>query len=538
MTRLDDPVIVSTNSEDPSYNPGGQFDVEQPGIFFNQVVAMGMTGEVSGPKPELNRRVDEWGPKPPYLSEGRLTPLHALSFTTWLGCERDRCPPSPEDSFASSNLVVSPGYSDWDPTEQQLYRGAPEVICDPGPDEPTHIGYVDTFLTSLDSRPGSSGSAVLFSPVTYFEGEGDLRLNAVRYSYGVLQANTETGEEDNFDYTNDGNVFETENGLPTEQNHTKVTAGGRDYQTWGNRGKDFGNGNPFNPEPNQPTSDSDPACLGYDGVTGCRFGSIENNTIWDSNGSYEFLVTADTYSDGKPTFEENEQTDLTNIFCDYRQHEDTGWSSGWRIAAGQAVGFIGTASKLTDEAGTRVASFGVICTPYSSAPWSDNWYHARFGMRRVVAGEDVRTNMLTAGIFRHQLPFLTEYRLAPTEDVYERPMSWKTCPPGSFLKGARVFHQGTELAGIGALLCYNPENKQSFDVPLNSPVQDGIFRVSGMPFSLDQRIGVNFTNSTLGFQTSEITCTDPKDIVTGVQVNRTSNAPLNHFKLVCSAPPY
>ena len=412
--------------------------------------------------------------------------------------------------------------------------------------------YTNCIKTSLDSVESSSGGALLMGPPAYWESE-DLyyRPDRIRYAYGVLNG-SETSLS-NPDGWNSNSIETTNNGAPGDY-YTSVTLGDVNYVRWGRRTithEDISTPNLFEPAPDQPVTDGTPPCHPIEGQ-GCFFSTPAYNGVWgtpESGAPVAGFPNSDDLdsSPGAPNTgasgnrpERGKRT--VRLLCDYGHYNGVRiLKQKFRTQAGMAIGIIGTSTTEFPDDSSRVADLGIICAPWSTASWTDNWNWLLRHMRSRWDGQpNTRENSVWQPILRLALPFMTEWRREHSgAERYVRPGSMKTCPPNYVLYGLGVHHRDGQLVGVNRLLCRN--NLGGTHVAMVSPVikspSDSIrwqsYKFADREFHLSQRIGAE---SGLGHTYNEIVCGNGQ-LVGGIQINESSDDVVNELHLECVGAP-
>ena len=470
------------------------------------------------------------------------TPLQLLSTSPWFDISGDS---------GQINMPVACVSGTTDTPVPQAGNCGQQEFCENGAAVPTN--YVNCIRTTLGSVAGTSGGAMLMGATGFREDTSEFfRKDVYRHAYGVLNGSTAEGTEEDPDGWDGDSIVESDGGFPTEEHQTAVTLGDAAYVQWSKRTTTFEDSsqNLFQPGPKQPATDGEPSCEMIPGQ-GCVYGSVASNSIWGTPEAdapvknFPAAILPQTALPGEPGVgEDGEPQETTAIetvvlSCDYnRYYGEEILKSTFRTRAGVAVGLIGTATDRYPDESTRVASLGVICAPYSTSSWTDNWNWVLKHMRvRWTGEEDTREQSAWMPILRLALPFMTEWRKElPQMEDYIRPMSMKTCPPNYLLAGVGIYHNATELTGITSLRCRNSDG----DI-LTTPLKPSQGPAPGVweyefhdrRFSMEQRIG---SPSPTGSTYEDLEC--PTDFVmSGIQVSKSSLAPVSHFHLACIEAP-
>ncbi|QED26182.1 hypothetical protein FRD01_02685 [Microvenator marinus] len=153
------------------------------------------------------------------------------------------------------------------------------------------------------------------------------------------------------------------------------------------------------------------------------------------------------------------------------------------------------------DSGAGVGSFFLICAPYSSVPFTSNWRFLNIGGNTIEPRFDTLGGSIAFSELRRALVAKNEARGAVREgknEVYIRPPSFKTCPPGYLLSGLEFSRNETHLLGLEKLICVLPDGTagnpdgtgNKLTVPTAAiPAQDYDQRLFGRRFSLTQMIG-------------------------------------------------
>jgi hypothetical protein len=524
VKELDNPNF--TDAGDPASTPfhikSGGFRLRYPGLFFNQVENDSIERKVGESKiiDLLNK------------ANNSYTHLQLLSSPPWFDSSMAQ-----NGGYAATACVS--GF-----TDKASAPCAQHEFCLES--NPVSSNYTACIKTTLDSVAGSSGGVMLMPTPLYSE-VSDLYFftESSRQSYGVLNGSTELATTSSW---KDDTIVETENGMPKEH-YTLITLGDINYKNWGARSFTFDTSNTpnfFTPIPNQPSSDGSPPCEPMPSG-GCSYSFPVDNAVWGQPeseapvASYPSITPApadmpNTGASGQPPQRDKKTVRLQ---CNYgRYNGDVILNQNFRTKAGMAIGFVGTATDDYPDASTAVASLGVLCAPWSSASWSDNWYWILRHMRRRWEGNsDAAQSDVWQPVLRLALPFMYEWRRErETDERMLRPMSMKTCPPNYILHGVGVFHNSNKLVGLNKLICQNNRTeKLEVDLkPIQGPVGVNAwsYEIRDRLFTLDQRIGNPYSTASY----DEITCPN-EQIVAGVQITESSDGAVEHFHLECMPAP-
>mgnify|MGYP003374732262 CR=1 FL=1 len=196
---------------------------------------------------------------------------------------------------------------------------------------------------------------------------------------------------------------------------------------------------------------------------------------------------------------------------------------------GVAIGFVGSKSFLSDYPFLKsdgdkpvLGSLRIICAPWTSRPFTDNWQFLFWGGRKseydkIKSTHDSSVDFLFKGLTTSFEQRDVIVNNNPVSTV--RPISMKTCPPNYLLKGFNVIYNNEDptsiyIVGIESLLCVDTANNPT-DTPklltvcldpanisqspngcseggLIPPAWNNItnaYTINNIPFSLAQEIG-------------------------------------------------
>ena len=542
------------------YVLSGEFDIDKPGIFFNQIKAKAFDSSLAvnggGSIIDLEDR-----------SEQR-TALQLLSSSTWFGST---------EPWETTPLACVSGVTDLNLGGLNSAGTAcvSSSVCATQDASPTIRAYSNCISTTLGVVGGTSGGSMMAAPI-YDNGAGtqQFRSDTARHAYGLAQGfRLEQSNLPKLHGWRDPQdaVPVQSGGLPTVFNHSIMSLGDGHFEAWGTRSKSYGPFlgplNNFRPSPKEPETDGDILCTNQDVANGqaqCLFSRSVANNIW---GTPPVNAAAVDYPTGPGTGDgsgsgpggsgapggakggggpKNWGSATIRILCDYNQYYGQELQGYRRTQAGLMVGVLGTANAPRVEQGNSwVASLGPVCAPWSSASWSDNWYWLIQFLRRNYSEENASENASWIPELRIALPFLTEWR-AQTADLTSksiRPMSMKTCPPNYVVKGVGVFHENTLLVGLQKLICVNkhgsvrsvylaPETLAANDPQVNDAGQFE-YQIHGQSFPLAQHIGNPYPGAG---DSEEIVC-PPGEGVAGLHVTGHQQTRIEQLWLECSKLP-
>lgn len=485
----------------------GLFQINQPGMFFNQVEASSWTENVhKSTVQDLTNQVE------------KKTPLQLLSAPAWL---------DQTGSLSSWHNALGTLRGATNNPAPAAQNCSEFHICSAAAQPPVLANYQNCIRTSLDSIPGSSGGAMLMSWPYYSEADSKyLRYLNARRAYGVVNGNTAEGTD------NWSNVAQTAQGVP--QGHfTSITVGDQDYERWGKRTTTHANDqNLFEPVPLQPATDGLPTCEVFSQDQPCAYSIPQSNDAWEQPEQGAPLTSFERDEDADK--ETEIETETRRYTCNYNfYYGDKLMNHKFRHKAGMVVGLIGTSTHTYYNEEAAVASLGIICAPWSSQSWSDNWNWLLKFLRVRTEGGDARQNSVWQPVLRLALPFMIEQRQErESEPAYLRPMSMKMCPPNYMLKGVRLLHSEKTLRGISHLLCENMAGDKH-EAPMRPESSGWNYLIKNKLFSLEQRIGDTIRPQG---DSKELSCPEGQ-IVGGIQLTKPSPSEVKHFWLECMPKP-
>lgn len=399
----------SSDPSKPAYTPSARFPMNRPGIFFNTTHVRDATEHIAKLQTDYKD-------------------IYAVHTNKW-----------PDDhSTWSVPLVSRPGK--W---RAAATCGEVPEYCASNYDTPETFAvgtseYRDCVDTTLDAAKSSSGGMVL-SPVLFDNISPRLGMNgAAIFQGGAGPAEWASPFPKTTSEDDEPNTF--------PKGFMAATLADSQAVAWAKR--DHG-AEPFAPRPVQPDKNG-PWC------TNCRPWA---NNIWGvpPTGSARppalNPVEPDTPPDereeaGDAFDTDNDDTTLLGWthYCDYR-------GSGFAHEEGVAVGVVGS---LTTSGIQGVGSLRLVCAPWSSVSYTENWPFLKFVGRRLPQGDDTletgwawwSANLPSA------LSYMYEHYLGSIEPLY-RPASMKLCPPNFYLQGIVSAYdtQDDHLKGVTHLIC-------------------------------------------------------------------------------------
>ena len=511
---------IKGNSMENEYAPSFSFDtpiqiksgpflLRKAGPFFDRVSTR-QYREFDNPDCELKN----------------TTGIYAYHMNTW---------PDEEAKVSITSLISNPGYKadvffdscnvDWNDSGQELCLNDKDL---------GYIDYQNCILTSLDVRAASSGGSMM-GKRTCINKDAD-GIVPVKYQFdnlyskGVIQSIIGLPGNPLTLWLKD--IQQTDIGLELDEIGqesftfedatigTLVTANSSEVVRWTNRDVNFNDtlGDPFDPAPDQPPEQVEPDCSGADDGEPCHTYEYEvqaNSLYGESsgapNGSDETgTIPSDEAANNPEDQSRQRYTAPTPPDTGYRRRFATCHFNApladkeyanlvydpykFRYPHGMFIGFMGSAS-LTEiprdgENIAHLADFFGICTPWSSAPWINNWGFVHVsGVRQTLENA---TAYMPTGVIKfydvlRRFYELRDVRENPEDEAVIRPHppSFKTCPPNYYLEGLEV-HTG-----------------------IYKPMEDDIPKILGVKALNCRRIQSNYNNIQSEFGSKWADSTDP-----------------------------
>ena len=558
----------SPKRDNPGFTPSGQFEVSRPGVFFN--IAPPLLDVADSAFFDYRFFGEEGG-------QHGIVPSIALHSNQWPETSNRA------DAFnLSVPLVSRPGYIRQDYSVPSICAGMDDpsspgneasmyYCADPAEQRPGLISYrnpvtsADDICTrsTHDVASGSSGGLVLARP----HGEFGRTLNY--YSVGVVHSSKPNEREEVlWDAPIEPGTTGTElPGVVPEDNFiTKVIRTPEPAVIQATRTHPGPGGTPFDPRPARcvdkycgDTLDPTKPDCGPFGLKECtnstslpEFGDIPPLTTLAPPEAVSYGAPPDESSAARESdfFEENNvpygfRLTFQNL-CDF---SDVTPDKPW----GMAIGLVGGKTELS---GTRshcsshsecvdpevcedqqcvvpagVGNLRVVCAPWTSLSWDQNWMFLKVIGRFMPRGSDSFVSGFSwwRAYLHELLRYAFEKREAGGTETY-RPISMKLCPPNFVMTGMYTHvvnpfePENVYLAGVSHLICERPKlnpapagypdkacvslSPDSMNAGLaHCPPASGTnfktclengdcyddFTIKNRPFSLDQMIG----NSTL-----------------------------------------
>jgi hypothetical protein len=460
-TGQDLSVLVACNTKfqmDFEKINSGKFPIDKPSIFFNQIPVVPL---------EVNS-IDTW----------------LLHRNTWSATGRG----------SSTNLISNPG---------KIYGQIVNVLfplnkCEKnitGADFSLH-GPTD-IPTSLDSRKGSSGGLSLI------RGTNNGVLNEYFYGWGI-NSFAKTSRE--ICASLDPDWCRTEQVPPSDamfksnndayDHYALMAAFSIENAKWTKREIRRDDGNPFELVVWKPNSTVNvPNCNGDDCLS---FYKIQKNGLISDISNSEIKI--DSYYDWDENFNVNEYSSNISNNIEYPNPHKYRFSTCNNIFSlskepGIALGFIGNSTNPSAQG--MIENLHVVCGPWSSAPYVDNWSFI-FHIGRSFNGNSdtiLGAKIPYVGRLRYSVMRFSELReyVGSLIHTHLRPISLKMCPPNYALNGIVFVYEDFKISGIESLICVktNPDVETSIFLVKSMKNNDDIHFMNGDPFDISQRIGKN-----------------------------------------------